>query len=67
MSTPIPNQRWIVDAYALVFAGLLLPARALGDRIGREGVLISGLTMFGPVVDTTPGNLTSGGRPACRP
>ena len=24
--------QWIVDAYALVFAGLLLPAGALGDR-----------------------------------
>ncbi|MSW91433.1 MAG: hypothetical protein F2812_07515 [Actinobacteria bacterium] len=27
--------QWIVDAYALVFAGLLLPARAIGDRIDR--------------------------------
>jgi MFS family permease len=27
--------QWIVDAYALVFAGLLLPAGALGDRLGR--------------------------------
>ena len=24
--------QWIVDSYALVFAGLLLPAGALGDR-----------------------------------
>ena len=30
--------QWIVDAYALVFAGLLLPAGALGDRFGRSGV-----------------------------
>ncbi len=28
---------WIVDAYALVFAGLLLFAGALGDRFGRKG------------------------------
>jgi MFS family permease len=27
--------QWIVDAYALVFAGLLLPAGAIGDRFGR--------------------------------
>ena len=27
--------QWIVDAYALVFAGLLLPAGAIGDRIDR--------------------------------
>jgi MFS family permease len=31
-----------VNAYAVVFAGLLLPADALGDRIGRKGVLLSG-------------------------
>jgi len=27
--------QWIVDTYALVFAGLLLPAGAIGDRIDR--------------------------------
>jgi EmrB/QacA subfamily drug resistance transporter len=39
--------QWIVDAYALVFAGLLLPAGALGDRFGRKGVLLTGLLVFG--------------------
>ena len=39
--------QWIVDAYALVFAGLLLPAGALGDRFGRKGVLLAGLVVFG--------------------
>ncbi len=38
--------QWIVDAYALVFAGLLLPAGALGDRFGRKGALQAGLTIF---------------------
>ncbi len=38
---------WIVDAYTLVFAGLLLPAGALGDRYGRRGVLLLGLLVFG--------------------
>jgi len=28
--------QWIVDAYALVFAGLLFTAAALGDRFGRK-------------------------------
>lgn len=39
--------QWIVDAYALVFAGLLLPAGALGDRFGRKGALLGGLVVFG--------------------
>ncbi len=39
--------QWIVDAYALVFAGLLLPAGALGDRFGRKGALEVGLLIFG--------------------
>jgi EmrB/QacA subfamily drug resistance transporter len=37
---------WIVDAYILVFGCLLIPAGALGDRIGRKGVLMSGLGVF---------------------
>jgi EmrB/QacA subfamily drug resistance transporter len=39
--------QWIVDAYTMVFAGLLLPAGALGDRYGRRGVLVAGLIVFG--------------------
>src|SRR5215831_18231599 len=38
---------WIIDAYSLVFAALLLPAGALGDRYGRRRVLIAGLVIFG--------------------
>jgi EmrB/QacA subfamily drug resistance transporter len=38
--------QWIVDAYALVFAGLLLPAGAIGDRWGRRNALLGGLTVF---------------------
>jgi EmrB/QacA subfamily drug resistance transporter len=38
---------WIVDAYTVVFAGLLLFAGALGDRYGRKGVLVTGLVLFG--------------------
>ncbi len=39
--------QWIVDAYALVFAGLLLTAGALGDRFGRRKALLMGLAVFG--------------------
>ena len=38
--------QWMVDAYALVFAGLLLPMGALGDRFGRKGMLQGGLSIF---------------------
>ncbi len=37
---------WIVDAYILVFGCLLIPAGALGDRVGRKGVLLTGLGVF---------------------
>ncbi|WP_059007389.1 MFS transporter [Streptomyces specialis] len=37
---------WIVDAYVIVFACLLIPAGALGDRLGRKGALITGLAVF---------------------
>ena len=39
--------QWIVDAYNLVFAALLLAAGSLGDRAGRKGVLLAGLGVFG--------------------
>ena len=38
--------QWIVDSYAIVFAGLLLTAGAIGDRFGRKEALIGGLAMF---------------------
>ncbi len=38
---------WIVDAYNLMFAALVLAAGNLGDRVGRKGVLLSGLGVFG--------------------
>jgi EmrB/QacA subfamily drug resistance transporter len=39
--------QWIVDAYNLVFAALLLAAGSLSDRIGRKGMLLAGLVVFG--------------------
>ncbi len=38
---------WIIDAYSLVFASLLLPAGAIGDRYGRRLALVTGLSIFG--------------------
>src|SRR5277367_616965 len=38
--------QWIVDAYVIVFAGLLLVAGSIADRIGRKRVFIAGLAAF---------------------
>jgi MFS family permease len=38
---------WIVDAYTLSFAALLLPAGSTGDRIGRHRALAAGMAIFG--------------------
>ena len=38
--------QWIVDAYLLVFAGLLMTAGSLGDRFGRRRALMTGLVIF---------------------
>lgn len=45
-ATPSDIQ-WILDAYVLVFAGLLLTAGSLSDRFGRRRMLITGLAVFG--------------------
>jgi EmrB/QacA subfamily drug resistance transporter len=47
LNTTSTELQWILDSYALVFAGLLLPAGALGDRVGRKGALQIGLVIFG--------------------
>ena len=39
--------QWVVDAYILVFAGLLLTMGSLGDRFGRRGALAIGLSVMG--------------------
>ncbi|MEW9548758.1 MFS transporter [Nonomuraea sp. NPDC050783] len=44
---PSPSQiLWIVDAYVIVFACLLIPAGAAGDRFGHKGTLLAGLGVF---------------------
>src|SRR5439155_433589 len=47
LAAPTSQLQWMVDAYTLVFAGLLLTAGSLGDRFGRRGALQVGLTVFG--------------------
>src|SRR6266513_4074574 len=50
--------QWIIDSYAIVFAGLLLSAGAIGDRFGRRRALLGGLTVFG--IGTLVGGLATG-------
>ena len=38
--------QWIVDAYTLVMAGLMLSVGSLSDRFGRRGWLSAGLAVF---------------------
>ncbi|MFI6637659.1 MFS transporter [Nonomuraea fuscirosea] len=45
-ATPSDIQ-WIIDAYVLAFAGLLLTAGSLSDKYGRRRFLIIGLAFFG--------------------
>ncbi|PZE85125.1 MFS transporter [Curtobacterium sp. MCBD17_032] len=40
------TQLWIVDAYPLVLAGLLVVMGSIGDRIGRRRILVVGATGF---------------------
>ncbi len=49
--------QWMVDAYALIFAGMLFTAGTLGDRFGRKGALQFGLALFlvGAVVASVAG------------
>ena len=51
--------QWVVDAYSLVFAALVLAAGSMSDRQGRKGTLLLGLAVFasgslaGALVNTT--------------
>ncbi|MET8954319.1 MFS transporter [Streptomyces sp. NPDC004393] len=55
ISTPAPTGlgatqselEWAINAYTLVFAGLLFTAGLLGDRLGRKKTLLAGLVVFG--------------------
>jgi EmrB/QacA subfamily drug resistance transporter len=54
--------QWVVDAYNLVFAALLLTSGSISDRFGRKGMLMTGLGVFGVAsfvggFGTSPGEL----------
>lgn len=47
LGSSVSELQWIVDAYILAFATLLLTMGTLSDRIGRATMLRAGLTVFG--------------------
>lgn len=54
--------QWIVDAYNLAFAALVLAGGTIGDKFGRRGTLIAGLVLFalsstGAALCSTTGSL----------
>jgi EmrB/QacA subfamily drug resistance transporter len=46
LGVSLDRLQWVVDAYILVFAVLILTGAALGDRYGRRRMLVAGLLVF---------------------
>lgn len=46
LGATLPTLQWVVNAYTLAFATLLLTASALGDRIGRRRMFAGGIVLF---------------------
>ena len=42
----LPSLSWVLNAYAIVFAALLVPAGRIADRVGRKRVFVLGLLLF---------------------
>ena len=45
-SSSLPSLSWILSAYAIVFAAVLVPAGKLADIVGRKRVFLAGLLVF---------------------
>jgi DHA2 family methylenomycin A resistance protein-like MFS transporter len=46
LSTNVTGLQWIINAYTLVFASLLLTAGAIGDRFGAKRIFVIGFALF---------------------
>src|ERR1700712_1419736 len=46
LNSSLSSLQWVVDAYTLPVAGLLLTAATIGDRIGRRRLYLVGMTIF---------------------
>ena len=76
LGSSFTDLQWVVDAYALSLAALVLTAGSLADRLGRRRVFAFGLVVFsvasllcGLAPDPTVGNPGAGPAPggAARP
>jgi MFS transporter, DHA2 family, methylenomycin A resistance protein len=47
LAVPVSALQWVVDAYIVTFAGLLLSAGWLADRTGSRRAFLAGLGLFG--------------------
>jgi MFS family permease len=45
--TDLNSLSWVLNAYAIVFAALLVPAGRAADRIGRRNAFVAGVVVFG--------------------
>src|SRR5690349_12805597 len=57
LGASLKDLQWVVDAYTLTFAVLLITGAALGDRFGRRRVFLIGIATF--VVGSTLAALSS--------
>lgn len=46
LGADLSDLQWVIDAYALPMAGLLLTAATLGDRLGRRRLYLLGMALF---------------------
>jgi EmrB/QacA subfamily drug resistance transporter len=46
LNTSFTDLQWIVDAYALTLAAMMLNAGSLGDRLGRKRIFLGGIALF---------------------
>ena len=42
----LPELSWVLNAYTIIYAALLVPAGRLADRYGRKGAFMFGLALF---------------------
>ncbi len=67
LHTTLSEIQWIVNAYALLFAALMLTFGTLGDRLGRKRVMLAGVvvfvagSIFGALAPNTPSLIAARG------